>query len=175
MNNIDEAKQDVIDMFNNLSPIILEIVDKYTEEADRLINKLKKANTFTNSELREAILALSIESYMFGMSKDASLLKQECATTLMKESQARVYNETVGTQNVRQNQAIIDSSDKQVANMLYSAVANMMKTKQDEIHRMINTLNSILISRNAEAKLTAGNMILNDKDLNIEEQNIFNE
>ena len=28
-----------------------------------------------------------------------------------------------------------------------------MKTKLDEAHRMVNVLNSILISRNAEAKL----------------------
>ena len=37
--------------------------------------------------------------------------------------------------------------------MLQSAVANCMKSKLDETHRMINTLSGVLISRNAENKL----------------------
>lgn len=161
--DITTAKSDVQSMFDSLAPIVLEVAGKYSKEADKLIDKLVNANSFTNEELREAILQLSIEAYMFSMSKDASILKQDCATTLLKESQAKLYNATQGTQVVRQNQSIVDSVDKQVVNMLYSAVANMMKTKLDEIHRLLNTLNSILISRNAEAKLNAGNPVFSER------------
>lgn len=156
MTDIEQAKKDVNDLFKNLSPLIIEIVDKYSKELDRIFNKLTNAKALSNEDLREYMLALSVESYLFGMSKDASLLKQECAVTLMKEGQAQVYNATDGTQAVRNNQAIIDTTDKQVVNLIYSGVANMMKTKLDEAHRMVNVLNSILISRNAEAKMTNG-------------------
>ena len=153
MIDIEDANKDVAALFKDLSPMVLEIVNKYSSELDKIFNKLTNASVLTNSELREYMLALSAESYLFGMSKDASLLKQECAATLAKESQAMAYNGTSGTQTVRSNQALIDTADKQVVSLIYNAVANMMKTKLDECHRMINTLNSILISRNAEAKL----------------------
>jgi len=155
MTDITNAKNEVGELFKNLSPIITEIVDKYAKELDKIFDRLSNANSLTNDELRELMLSLSIESYLFGMSKDASVLKQECATTLMKEGMAQSYNGTQGTQAVRTNQSIIDTTDKQVVNLLYSAVANMMKTKLDEAHRMVNVLNSILISRNAEAKMVA--------------------
>lgn len=150
---IEQAKKEVNELFKDLAPIVQEIVDKYSIELDKIISKLSRAETLTNEELRSNMLALSIESYMFGMSKDASILKQECATTLMKEAQAKAYNNVDGTQAVRTNQSIIDTVDKQVINLVYSAVGNLMKTKLDEAHRMVNVLNSILISRNAEAKL----------------------
>lgn len=168
--DISNARAEVDELFNNLSPLVLEIVNKHSAEADRLIKRVKDANSFTNEELRELILALSIEAYMFGVTRDAGLLKQECATTLLKEQQARVYNCTEGTQVVRQNASLLNSSEKQVVNMLYGAVADMLKTRLDEIHRLANALNSILISRNAEAKLNAGNPTFNDNLSNQLEQ-----
>ena len=172
--DIEKSRQDVEDTFKDLSPIVIEVVDKYSKEADKIINRLSNANNFTNQELRDAILALSIESYFFGQSKDASILKQECAATLLKEKQAIIYNGTVGTQLVRQNQSILDSSEQQVVSMLYSAVANSLKTKADELHRLINALQGILISRNAEAKLVSGNSVLNDRASDLVEKEVFN-
>jgi hypothetical protein len=43
--------------------------------------------------------------------------------------------------------------DKQVVVMLQNAVANCMKSKLDEAHRMVNVLSNVLISKNAENKL----------------------
>lgn len=153
---IENAKRELEELYGNLTPIIKEVVDKYSKDLDKMFHKLTNATNFTNDEIREAMLSLSVESYMFGMNKDLSVLKQDCAVTLMKEKQAQSYNSATGTQAIRNNQAIIDTTDKQVVNLIYSGVANMMKTKLDESHRMINVLNSILISRNAEAKIVGG-------------------
>lgn len=166
---IENAKREVNDLFKDISPMVLEITDRYSKELDSLINKIADAKTLTNDELRDYILRLSIESYMFGMSKEASILKQECAETLMKEKVAQEFNLSSGSVAVRNNISTINTTDKQVVNLLYGAVANMMKTKLDEAHRLINALNSILISRNAEAKLAVsknelenGKVILNE-------------
>ena len=43
--------------------------------------------------------------------------------------------------------------DKQVVVMIQSAVANGMKSKVDEAHRIVNILSNVLISKNAENKL----------------------
>ena len=159
MIDIEKARQEVNDMYRELSPMVEDIVNKYALNINNLVNKISKAQFLTNDELRDFMLSLSVEAYNFSMSKDSSILKQDCAITIMKEAQAKEYNNTEGTQVIRNNASIINTSDSQVVNLLYSSVANLMKTKLDEAHRMINTLNSILISRNAEAKLSFSDVI----------------
>jgi hypothetical protein len=102
------------------------------------------------------MLQLTVEAYYLTSIKDSSTLKQECALTLLKTGQANIFNGTAGTQNARNNQAIVDTLDKQVVNVLYNAITNRFKSKLDEIHRMINVLSNVLISKNAEAKLRGG-------------------
>lgn len=166
--DIKSANGQVTDMYNQLKPIINGIVEKNTKSLDDIIKKVRNnLTTLTNKELQETILQLSIETYYFSTIKDMSILKQECAMTLMKEKQAAVYNSTDGTQQTRNNQAVIDTLDKQTVQVLYNAVSNCMKSKLDEAHRVVNMLSSVLISRNAEAKLKG----VPDNDLH----NNFNE
>ena len=99
------------------------------------------------------MLELQIEVYTFAPVKDLATFRQDLAKTLSNEAQANAYNETLGTQEYRRNQAILNTVDKQAVKLLYDAIANQMKTKIDEAHRMINVLQNILISRSADAKL----------------------
>lgn len=164
--DIKQANKELTETYNQLKPIVESVVSKQSKEIDTIISKIKKnISDLTNKELQDFMLQLSIETYYFSHIKDMSILKQECAVALMKESQANVFNETIGTQSVRNNQAIIDTLDKQAVNMLYNAVANNMKSKLDEAHRMVNVLSNVLISKNAEAKLKgAGNDIYDNND-----------
>lgn len=155
--DIEQAKQEVNDMFNDIAPMAMEIVSKYSSELDKIFDNISSAQALTNDELRKYMLQLSSEAYLFSMSKDAAILRQECSEMVLKETQAIIYNSTDGTVPIRTNQSLIETGDKQVVNALYDAVANLLKTRLDETHRMINTLNSILISRNAEAKLDYSN------------------
>lgn len=159
--DIEQAKQEVNEMFNSIAPMAMEIVGNYSKSLDKLFNDISSSNALTNDDLRNYMLALSSEAYLFSMSKDAATLKQECAEMILKETQAIIYNSTDGTVPIRTNQSLIETGDKQVVNALYSAVANLLKTRLDETHRMINTLNSILISRNAEAKLDCNSNLEN--------------
>ena len=52
--------------------------------------------------------------------------------------------------------------DKQTVTMIQNAIANCMKSKLDEAHRVVNTLNSILISRAAAAKLNQSSNVFDD-------------
>ena len=154
MVKIDNAKAEVNETYNMLKPIVKETVAKNCKEIDIIINNIKKNLTnLSNKELQDYMLQLSIETYMFAERKDMSLLMQECAISISKSSQASVFNSTVGTQSVRNNQAIVDTLDKQTVAMIQNAIANCMKSKLDEAHRIVNVLSSILISKNAENKL----------------------
>ena len=154
MEDIKNAKEKVLDVYKQLQPIVDGVVSKNAKDIDNLIKKIKtNLTTLTNKELQEFMLQLSVETYYFATIKDSAILKQECATALLNEGIANVFNSTAGTQMVRTNQATMDNLDKQTVKILYNAVANNMKSKLDEAHRMINVLSSVLISKNAEAKL----------------------
>ena len=154
MVDIKSANGQVTELYNQLKPIINSIVDKNAKSLDDIIKKVKNnLTTLTNKEIQDIILQLSIETYYFSTIKDMSILKQECSIALMKEKQASVYNGTDGTQATRNNQAVMETLDKQTVQILYNAVSNCMKSKLDEAHRIVNMLSSVLISRNAEAKL----------------------
>lgn len=152
--NIDKANKETIEFYKNLKPIVDEVVSKNARPIDELVKKIKKnLTTLTNKEIQDYMLQLSIETYYFATIKDSSILRQECSIALLKEGQANTYNGSEGTQSYRNNQAIIQNVDKQAVNILYNAVVNCMKSKLDESHRIVNVLSSVLISKNAEAKL----------------------
>lgn len=154
MIDIKEANQVLNETYKQLQPIVDSVVNKQAKDIDNIVCKIKKnLSTMSNKELQDIILQLSVETYYFSHIKDMSILKQECALALMKESQACVFNGKAGTQAVKSNQATIETLDKQTVNILYNAVANNMKSKLDEAHRMVNVLSNVLISKNAEAKL----------------------
>lgn len=151
---INEAKKQVSETYSLLKPIVKETVAKNSKEIDLIISKIKKnLTTLTNKELQDYMLQLSIEAYYFAERKDMSVLMQECAIALTKSSQAEIFNSTVGTQAVRNSQSIVDSLDKQTVSMIQNAIANCMKSKLDEAHRIVNVLSNVLISKNAENKL----------------------
>lgn len=154
INKVNTAKKEVSGVYNAIKPIVKETIAKNTKEIDGIIKKIRNnLTTLTNKELQDYMLQLSIELYDFTERKDMSVLMQDCAIAVSKNVQANVFNSTAGTQAVRSNQAIIDSMDRQVVVMIQSAVANGMKSKVDEAHRIVNILSNVLISKNAENKL----------------------
>lgn len=150
---IDAAKKQVSELYKSLSPIVETVVEKHSRELDNIVKKLRNAESLDNEDLRKYILQLSIENFYLAESKDKSIFMQDCAIALSKEAQASAFNGAVGTQAVRSNQAIIDTMDKQAVALLQTAVANRLKSKIDEAHRLLGSLQGILISKNAENKL----------------------
>ena len=59
MIDIKEAKKEVNDMFSDLSPLVQEIVDKYSKDLDKHISKISTAITLTNDEIRSLMLEIS--------------------------------------------------------------------------------------------------------------------
>lgn len=153
--DIKDANKELTDTYSQLRPIVDSVVSKNAKPIDDIIKKIRKVDLsgIDNMDIKNYMLQLSIETYYFSTIKDMAILKQEISNALLKEGIANTYNGTIGTQNARNNQAIVDNLDKQTVNMLYNAVSNNMKSKLDEAHRMINVLQNILISNNAEAKL----------------------
>ena len=143
-------------VYADLVSIADDIIKQYLWEIDGLIGVATNQDNLSNDDIRNLMLKLSLKSYSFSEVKEKSVLKSECAEALRKEKYARKFNETDGTVAFKDNQALIDSTDEILAEAIYGLVASLFKTKSDEIHRVVDTLKSILVSRNMEAKLSQG-------------------
>lgn len=148
LDNIDIAYDDLIDIANSLCEELLGDINKIMQQAYDNIENL------TNEDIRNILLRLSLRSYSFSEIKEKAAFKATLGETLRKEAYAKSFNQTEGTVAVRENTSIINTSAEILAEEIYTLVSNMFKVRLDEIHRVVDTLKSVLMSRMQEAKLT---------------------
>ena len=89
-----------------------------------------------------------------GLIVNPSPEKSEIAEMVRKEKYAVEYNAASGAVAARDNEATLNSSDEKVIEMIYSLVASELKVKLDELHRIVDSLKTVLTSRLSEAKIT---------------------
>lgn len=148
LNNVDDTYQDLITIAN-------DIFAETTGEIDEIINSAYTiAESLTNDSIRDLMMKLALKSYSFSEIKEKSAFKAVLAKTLRAEAYADEFNKADGTVGVRENTAIINTSSEILASEIHNLVSNMLKTKLDEIHRVVNTLQTILMTRMQEAKLS---------------------
>ena len=135
------------------------IIDDYTKDLNALITYVtNNVESMTNEDLRLCMMKLSLKAFSFSEIKEKSGLKAECAETLRKEAYAKNFNAVDGSVAFRENTATINSNYELLAEKVYELVANLFKVKLDEVHRIVATLNSVLMSRMQEAKLTQSSL-----------------
>ena len=76
------------------------------------------------------------------------------ADAIQKERLATVFNGLDGSAAAKEKLALVEVSEEIVAETLYSLIDNLFKTKLDQIHRLVDSLKSILASRMQELKFT---------------------
>lgn len=152
---LQEALDNVEMTYQELNKIAKDIVSEFFAGADSLIDELKDVNELDNDSIRNYMIKLSLTAYSLSEVKEKSAMKAEIAESLRKEAMARNYVEASGTASAKENEATINTSAEAVSEALFNLVAGLFKTKQDQIHRVVDTLKSVLMSRNMEAKLTS--------------------
>ena len=151
---IDQANNDVNEVYFQLSDAAKETISEIVKPIDDIVKELSKGiNLFSNTELWDFQLRLGIESYKLANIKEQSSLKEACAEALYKEGLAKAYAEATGAAETKKQASIVASIEKQAVSMLYSSISGILKAKLDEAHRLVNIIQNIQISRAAEAKL----------------------
>lgn len=147
LNNVEATYAEVVEVANDmLSDIFIPI--------NSLIDEIREAGAgIPVDALRDYMVRLQLRSYEISDIKEKSALKAECAEALRKEKYARTFNAAEGTAGIKDNTAFLASSEEIIVEALYNLVASLLKTKLDEVHRLIDTLKSILMSKMQEAKL----------------------
>ena len=148
LDNVDAAYGDLIEIANSIIEDVCGDIDRMTQSAYNNIENL------TNEDIRDMLLRLSLRSYSFSEIKEKSAFKAALAETLRKEAYSRNFNSTEGSVAVRDNTAVVNTSSEIIAEEIYTLTASLFKTKLDELHRVVDTLKTVLMSRMQEAKLS---------------------
>ena len=154
-NNLNKALEHVDMTYNELVNIANSIISKCTTESDGIVNHIKcNINNLTNDLIREYTLRLSTAAYSFSEIKEKSALKATCAEIVRKELYATEFNKADGPVAVKDNTATINISENILVEAVHNMVASTLKVKLDEIHRVVDALKTVTMSRMSEAKLT---------------------
>lgn len=154
--NLQKALENADTTYNELKAIAGDMVSIYTKDIDATIKEVSsKVENLSNEEIRKLILKLSMQSYTFSEVKEKSALKAELAEALRKEAYATTFNGTDGSVALRENTATIETSDEVLVETIYDSVSSTFKVKLDEIHRIVDSLKTVLMTRLQEMKLAS--------------------
>lgn len=147
LDNVEMSYGEVNFIANDMLSPMFTPINKLVQEVDSKINAL------TTEEIRGFIMRLQLRAYEISETKDKSTLKASLAETLRKEKYAVLFNEAQGTAGTKDNTALLGASNEIIVEALYNLVSNLLRTKLDQLHRLVAALSSILISKMQEAKL----------------------
>ena len=151
---VQQALENVEMTYQELNEVANEMTSSFFESVNSIINELNDINELSNDDIRNYMIKLALNSYSLAEIKEKSALKAECAEALRKDKYARSFREAEGSAAIKENEAVVNTNEQVVVEALYNLIASLFKTKLDEAHRVVDVLKSVLMSRNAEAKLT---------------------
>ena len=155
-NNLNQAMDKVEVTYQEVIDIANDVLTEITGDIDTLLDGVyNNVESMSNDAIRDLLLRLSLRSYSFSAIKDKSAFKATLAETIRKEAYATKFNGAEGTVAVRENTALLGTAEETVVEHIYELTASLFKTKLDEVHRVVDTLKTVLMSRLTEAKLTA--------------------
>lgn len=146
LNAVEETYQDLVEIANG-------ILKPTFDPIDSLINEIKfRISNLSIEMIRDYLLQLQLQAYGISDIKEKAAFKAELAEANQKERFAISFNSVDGSAAVKDKLATISVSSEIITETLYNLVSNLLKTKLDQLHRIISVLQSILMSRMQEAK-----------------------
>ena len=157
--NLNEALDNLEMTYGQVADIADAMLKEILSPVTNLINIIgEDINSLSVDQLKEYMWKLQYKAYSLSEIKEKSLLKAELAEALQKEKFAMKFNEADGAAAVKNNIALIQTSEEIVVQALYESISSQLKTKVDQLHRMVDAIKSILVTRMQEAKLTISNV-----------------
>lgn len=168
LDKVETTYSELVQIANDILASIIGPTNALVEEVNAKINNL------SIDQLRDFILRLQLKAFEVSEIKEKSALKANLAEALQKEAFAVTFNGLDGSAAAKEKLALVAISESIVAETLYNLIANLLKTKVDQLHRLVDALKSILMSRMSEVKFmnigvdnsvpytTNGRVILNE-------------
>ena len=147
LTNVETTYGDLVELVykNMLDPVFKPIND--------LVNTISSTiNALSIEQIRDYILQLQLKAFEISETKEKAALKAELAEALQKEKFAVSFNKLEGSAAVKEKLALVEAAPETVSEALYNLVANLLKTKLDQLHRLVDALKSVLVSRMQETR-----------------------
>jgi hypothetical protein len=146
LNNVEMTYGELVNIANEFLNATFVPIDDLVEQINLRIN------TLSVDQIRDYMLTLQLKAYGISELKEKAALKAELAEILQKEHFAISFNGADGSAAVKDKLATVATSADTVTEALYNLIASLLKTKLDSIHRLVDVLKSILMSRMQETK-----------------------
>ena len=146
LNNVETTYGELVDIANGMLNPMFEPINMIISRVSASVNAM------SIDQIRDYILTLQLKAFEISEIKEKAALKAELAETLQKEKFAVSFNGLEGSAAVKDKLALVETSAEIVTEALYNLVANLLKTKLDQLHRLVDALKSILMSRMQETK-----------------------
>ena len=139
--------------YGEISSIADSLVKPITERADRAIEYLNDhVHDLTIDQLREKLLELQLAAEGLSATREKTAVKADLATALKKEKSAVEFLSADGSVAAKQSAADLASQPEAAAELLSELVSGLIKTKVDQLQRLVQVLQSVLMSRMQETK-----------------------
>lgn len=148
LDNVDMTYDQLVSIANNIS-------NSYLQKIDNIVSDISQLEKMNNDTIRDAILKLCLNAFTFSGIKEKAILKAECAEALRKEAYAIEFSAQEGSVAAKDSTATVNTSNEMLTEAIYNLVANLFKVKLDELHRLVDSLKTVLTSRLQEAKLNS--------------------
>ena len=160
MSKLTDALDTVEMVYNDVVSIANDMLSELFTPINALVSEVNsKINSLTVEEIRSFVMRLQLRAYEISETKDKSLLKSDLAEALRKEKYAAAFNEAEGTGGTKDNTALLKVSQETIVKTLYELIASLLKTKLDQLQRLVDCLKSVLISRMQEVKLSINSVV----------------
>lgn len=146
LTNVETTYGELVVIANDFLQSTFVPIDELVDQINRQINSLSV------DQLRDYLLMLQLKAYGISELKEKAALKAELAEILQREHFAISFNGADGSAAVKDKLATVATSSETVTEALYTLIASLLKTKLDAVHRLVDVLKSILMSRMQEAK-----------------------
>jgi hypothetical protein len=168
LNNVETTYGELVNIANDMLNPMFEPINMIIVSVNATVNAM------SIDQIRDYILQIQLKAFEISEIKEKAALKAELAETLQKEKFAISFNGLEGSAAAKDKLALVETSAEIVTEALYNLIANLLKTKLDQLHRLVDALKSILMSRMQETKFmnmgstnevpaTTGRMRLNEE------------
>ena len=147
LEQVDMTYQDIIGIANEM---IADIVNPLNTLIDTIGSDI---NALSVDELKKNMWEIQFTTYRIMDVKEKALFKAQISEALTKEAYARQLIGADGTVALKQNLALVNTSEETVVEILFTYISSQLKTKTDQAHRLVDIMKSILMARMQEAKL----------------------
>ena len=146
LTNVETTYGELVEIANGMLKPLFDPINQLVSVINSTVNAL------SIEQIRDYILQLQLKAFEISETKEKAALKAELAETLQKEKFAVSFNSLEGSAAVKEKLALVEASPEAVSETLYNLVANLLKTKLDQLHRLVDALKSVLMSRMQETK-----------------------